>query len=243
MTSLAHQTRAELGGPLSVLTRQKKDHVHLDQLLHELATAPPGDEEERVLRRMARVVFPHAFAEESVLWPVMRRVLPDGEALTLQVEEEHQEVNEIWTSLEELSQDDPRREPLLDRLTRVLQDDVRDEEDELFPRLQDRVSVGELRLLGIAWEIVRRLAPTRPHPVVARRPPGNALAALPLTLTDRARDNLDRIAHRSERLRDPAIRASSALARLAGRIEQLPLLQVGERRATAREPGPAAWAS
>ena len=65
MTSLAHQTRAELGGPLSVLTRQKKDHVHLDQLLHELATAPPGDEEERVLRRMARLVFPHAFAEES----------------------------------------------------------------------------------------------------------------------------------------------------------------------------------
>lgn len=242
MTSLAHQARAELGGPLSVLTRQKRDHVLLDRLLHELATAPPGDEEERVLRRMARLVFPHAFAEESVLWPVMRRVLPDGEALTLQVEEEHQEVNEIWTSLEELSQDDPRREPLLDRLTRVLQDDVRDEEDELFPRLQERVSVGQLRLLGVAWEVVRRLAPTRPHPVVARRPPGNALAALPLTLTDRARDNLDRIAQRSERLRDPATRASQALARLAGRIEQLPLLQMGERSA-AREPGPAAWAS
>ncbi|MBA4609613.1 hemerythrin domain-containing protein [Aeromicrobium sp. Marseille-Q0843] len=237
MTSLAHQSRAQLGGPLSVLARQKKDHVRLDRLLQELAVTPPGDQEERVLRRIARLVFPHAFAEESVLWPVMRRVLPDGEALTLQVEEEHQEVNEIWTSLEELGQDDPRREPLLDRLTRVLQDDVRDEEDELFPRLQERVSVGRLRLLGVAWEVVRRIAPTRPHPVVARRPPGNAIAALPLTLTDRARDNLDRVARRSERLRDPATRASAALARLAGRIEMLPPLRMGESSTTSRAPG------
>ncbi|MFO6454173.1 MULTISPECIES: hemerythrin domain-containing protein [unclassified Aeromicrobium] len=243
MTSLAHQTRAQLGGPLSVLTRQKQDHVRLDRLLNELAVAPPGDEEERVLRRLARLVFPHAFAEESVLWPVLRRVLPDGEALTLQVEQEHQEVTEIWTSLEVHSQDDPRREPLLDRLTRVLQDDVRDEEDELFPRLQERVTVGQLRLLGIAWEIVRRLAPTRPHPVVARRPSGNVLAALPLALTDRTRDNLDRIARHSQRLRDPATRASSALGRLAGRIEQLPPLRAGERGVTSGEPGPAAWAS
>ncbi|MBC9226541.1 hemerythrin domain-containing protein [Aeromicrobium sp. 636] len=237
MTSLALQTQDQMGGPLSVLTRQKKDHVRLDRLLNELAEAPPGPVEDRVLREIARLVFPHAFAEESVLWPVMRRVLPDGETLTLQVEQEHQEVNELWTSLEELAPDDPRREPILERLTRVLQEDVRDEEDELFPRLQERVSERQLQALGLAWEIVRRISPTRPHPVVARRPPGNALAALPLTLTDRGRDNLDRLAQRSERFRDPAERASAALARLAGHIEDLPIMRTGERSSTSREPG------
>ncbi len=237
MTSIADQDDDRLGGALSVLTRQKRDHVRLDRLLNELAVAPAGNAQDRVLRRIARLVFPHAFAEESVLWPLMRRVLPDGEELTLQVEQEHQEVNELWSSLEQLESTDPRREPVLDRLTRVLQEDVRDEEDELLPRLQERTTVRRLRLLGVAWEIVRRIAPTRPHAVVARRPPGNALAALPLTLTDRTRDTLDLVAQHAPGLRAPATAASGALARLAGRIEQLPLLRVGDDPSTHRPRG------
>ena len=87
-----------------------------------------------------------------------------------------------------------------------------------------------------AWG-TRRIAPTRPHAVVARRPPGNALAALPLTLTDRTRDTLDLVAQHSQRLRAPATAASGALARLAGRIEQLPPLRVGEDPSTHRSRG------
>lgn len=80
---------------------------------------------------------------------------------------------------------------MLDRLATVLREDVRDEEDELLPRLQDALDVRRLRLLGVAWETVRRMAPTRPHPVVSRRPPGNTLAAFPLTVLDRSRDALE----------------------------------------------------
>src|SRR3712207_9081049 len=87
------------------------------------------------LFRSDRLVFSHAFAEETVLWPVLRRVLPDGEALTLQVEKEHQEVNELVTALEKGGPDDPRRPQRLARLVEVLREDVRDEEDVLFPRL------------------------------------------------------------------------------------------------------------
>ena len=42
-------------------------------------------------------MFPHAFAEESVRCPVLRRTVPDGPALTLQIEQEHQAVNELVT--------------------------------------------------------------------------------------------------------------------------------------------------
>lgn len=84
MRSLAEQSTDELGGPVSVLTRQKRDHVRLDRLLHQLEAAAPADQD-RVLRRITRLVFPHAFAEESVLWPVLRRVLPDREQITLGV--------------------------------------------------------------------------------------------------------------------------------------------------------------
>ena len=233
MRSLSEQTAAELGGTWSILNRQKRDHIRLDRLL-ERVVATEGVEQEVVLNQIARLVFPHAFAEESVLWPTLRRVLPDGEALTLQVEQEHQEVNELWTRLESSGSPSERRRTI-ERLVEVLRQDVRDEEDELLPRLQDRVDVRRLRLLGIAWEAVRRTAPTRPHPVVSRRPPGNAVAAVPLAVMDRSRDLVDAMARRGPEGMRPALRSASlAMAGAAGRVEHLGVMRRGERPSTHR---------
>ena len=233
MTSLADQSTTELGGPLSILTRQQQDHVRLEALLRELETCAVG-EQQVVLHRIARLVFPHAFAEESVLWPELRRLLPDAEELTLRVEQEHQEVNELWTRLEQTLPTSAERRDLVARLVEVLREDVRDEEDQLLPRLQDAVGTHRLRVLGVAWEVVRRSAPTRPHPVVSRRPPGNALAALPLTVLDRTRDVLDGAARRSPALHQHLTRASHGLATAAGRVEQLGVLRRGEDPSTSR---------
>jgi hemerythrin superfamily protein len=235
MRSLADQSVTELGGPVSVLTRQKRDHVKLDRLLQELAERQPAAQDD-VLRRIYRLVFPHAFAEESVLWPVLRRVLPDGEQLTLQVEQEHQEVNELVTRLEQLPLDAPERQEVLSRLVEVLREDVRDEEDVLLPRLQEAVSPGQLRRLGVAWETVRRTAPTRPHPVVARRPPGNVAAAVPLAVIDRLRDGVDYAYQRGPTQGGTALKtASESLTALAHRLERLPLMKRGEDPSTHRD--------
>jgi hypothetical protein len=231
MRSLADQTTDQLGGRWSILARQKREHVQLDELLRELEAAP-RDAQDGLLQRINRLVFPHAFAEESVLWPELRRRLPDGEALTLRVELEHQEVNELVTALEDPYLDEVERWPIIGRLIEVLREDVRDEEDELLPRLQEVVDARRLRQLGVAWELVRRTAPTRPHPVVSRRPPGNALAALPLTVLDRGRDRLDDAARRWPQVHGPATATSRVAARAAWALEQLPPVRRGEREAT-----------
>jgi hemerythrin superfamily protein len=228
--SIAQQTVDELGGPGSVLVRQRDDHIELDRLLQELdGTTGPAQQE--VLNRIDRLVFSHAFAEETVLWPVLRRVLPDGDALTLQVEKEHQEVNELVSALEADGPDDPRRPVRLARLVEVLREDVRDEEDVLFPRLQEAVPADELRRLGRRWEIMRRISPTRPHPTVSRRPPGNALSGLPLSVLDRTRDAVDAGVRRAPAQLAPAGAAlSKGLAAVAGLVERVPLSRTGDRR-------------
>ncbi|MUN64632.1 hemerythrin domain-containing protein [Kocuria sediminis] len=232
--SIADQTVAELGGRLSVLTRQQKDHIELDRLLRELDGADAAGQGQ-VLLRIYRLVFPHAFAEESVLWPVMRRILPDGHELTLQVEQEHQEVNELVTALERLDAEDPQRQTVLARLVEVLREDVRDEEDELLPRLQQLLGPGQLRGLGLAWEVLRRTAPTRAHPVVARRPPGNVIAALPLSVLDRLRDLVDAAVLRGPGRGAPVLRSvSSGLGAVAHRIERVPVMRRGEDPSTGR---------
>ena len=232
--SIADQTVEELGGPTSVLVRQRTDHVELDRLLHEL-DGTTGTAQERVLRRIDRLVFSHAFAEETVLWPVVRRVLPDGEALTLQVEEEHQEVNELVAELETLDHGDPRRAQRLTRLVEVLREDVRDEEDVMFPRLQEALDAQALRRLGAQWEVARRVSPTRPHPTVSRRPPGNALSGLPLSLLDRSRDVVDAgVQFAPGRLAPAGEAVSRGLAAVAGWVERLPPFRRGDLPPTSR---------
>ncbi|MFC7403344.1 hemerythrin domain-containing protein [Citricoccus sp. GCM10030269] len=233
MRSIADQDANELGGRWSVLVRQKSDHLTLDALLEELK-GTTGAEQGQVLLKIYRLVFPHAFAEESVLWPLMRQVLPDGQKLTLEVEREHQEVNELVTALEGMPLDDLAREPLLVRLAEVLREDVRDEEDELLPRLQAQLSWNQLRGAGLAWEVVRRTAPTRAHPVVARRPPGNVIAALPLSVIDRVRDLVDGAVLRNSKQTGFWLRRlSSALTGLSHQVERLHIMRQGEDPSTA----------
>jgi hemerythrin superfamily protein len=232
MPSLAEQDTAQLGGPHTVLARQKRDHIELDRLIKAVESSR-GPARRENLNRLCRLVFPHAFAEESVLWPAIRRWVPEAAQLTLAVEQEHQEINELFTDLEKTDSDSSRADELWRRIVELLREDVRDEEDRLLPMLQQALSRRTLVMLGWAWEAVRRIAPTRPHPVVARRPPGNVAAAAPLTFLDRSRDFLDRRERRTAGGPQALSRNLSAgLARVAGAIEHLPPLTRGENPTT-----------
>jgi hypothetical protein len=231
MISIAHQEVAELGGPPSVLSRQKRDHIELHRLLGKLEASSP-DQAGPLLIRIHRLVVPHAFAEEAVLWPAIRRALPDGHELTLRVEMEHQEINELVARMEAVPRSSPEWRTLLDKVIPLLLQDVRDEEDVLLPRLQQVLSSRQLRMLGARWASVRAIAPTRCHPIVSRRPPGNILSALPLSVIDRARDRVDTHRYRRRGTHPTAELLSAGLRRAGHAVERLPGMNRGEDKAT-----------
>jgi hypothetical protein len=238
--TIAQQSVEQLGGRSSILFKQRDDHARLDRLMDRARTtrAARGREHSVVLRAVARLVFSHAFAEESVLFPAVRQVLPEGDPLTLHIETAHQQVNELVTCLDASSGDEAGHTALLERAFVALDEDVRSEEDELLPRLQQLLSPRQLRALGRRWELVRRIAPTRPHPLVSRRPPGQVLSALPLTVLDRGRDRLQWLDEAtSGRWSGRLAMADRALAAAAGAVERFPLLRRGERAATRKAAG------
>jgi hemerythrin superfamily protein len=230
--SIAEQDVEQLGGAWSVLVRQRNDHERLEELLQRIPLTE-GEDQQELLNRVSRLVFSHAFAEESVLWPALRRAVPDGDAVTERVEREHQEITERVAELERTPPGDPRRGALIEQVTDLLRNDVRDEEDELLPRLQDALDARQLRRLGVAWEAVRRTAPTRTHPIVSRRPPGNVLAALPLSAIDRVRDAVDHASRRATPGARGRLQAvSRGLAAAARSVEHLPPMRRGEHAST-----------
>jgi hemerythrin superfamily protein len=235
--TIAGQTLAQLGGRTSILARQRADHERLDRLMDRVRATREqgGPAHAAALRALTRLVFTHAFAEEAVLFPAARRVLPEGDPLTLHIESAHQQVDELVTRLDRSSERDPGHAELLERTFAVLDEDVRSEEDELLPRLQELLSPRQLRLLGVQWELVRRISPTRAHPVVSRRPPGQTLSALPLTVLDRSRDNLQRLDEATSGRLGPVLTAADrGLATAAGAVERFPAFRRGERPETSR---------
>ncbi len=188
--TIAEQTVEELGGQDSVLARQRRDHVQMDRMMDEYQVLADGEDRERVLKEIVQLVFSHAFAEETVLWPAVRHSVADGQELTSRVEDEHQQINDLVADIERFEPADPEREERVRLAFALIRQDIRDEEDLLLPQLQHTMDTAQLRRLGSAWEAVRRTAPTHPHPVVPRRPPGNAVLGVPLSLFDRTRDAL-----------------------------------------------------
>ncbi|MFD0318206.1 hemerythrin domain-containing protein [Streptomyces flavalbus] len=206
--TIREQSVAQLGGPSSVLARQRRDHAEMDRLMDRYRTLAYGEDRERILREAVQLVFSHAFAEETVLWPAVRRSVEDGQELTSRVEEEHQQINDLVAAIERLSPGSPEREEKVRRVFALMRQDIRDEEDLVLPRLQEALPAARLRRLGTAWDTVRRSAPTHPHPVVPRRPPANAALGVPLGLYDRMRDAFG--------LSTPMAPAKKVLTALAG---------------------------
>lgn len=103
------------------------------------------------------------------------------------VEEEHQQINDLVADIERLDPGGPERERKTQRVFALRRQDIRDEENLLLPWQQDTMDTAHLSRLGVAWETVRRNAPTHPPP----RPTATAEqrdAGVPLSIHDRIRD-------------------------------------------------------
>ncbi|MEU3945840.1 hemerythrin domain-containing protein [Streptomyces sp. NPDC029526] len=222
--SITHRDPAALGGYGSILVRQRRDHARLDRMMNCWLAGGSDDELDALWQDIVQLVFSHAFAEETVLWPVLRRVAPGGEELTGRVEEEHQAINELVAQVEK-SPDDPRRAEWIRQAFTLIRQDIRDEEDELLPHLREAFGDRRLRRIGAVWEAVRATAPTRPHPGVPRRPPGNAVRGVPLSLFDRLRDLAPAGGSAARRVAFTAFAAAGAAAAVSRVV-----------RATARRP-------
>jgi hemerythrin superfamily protein len=230
--SVAEQSEAERGGERSILSRQSSDHSDLQELMlaHDAATDPAR--RGALLAEVADRALRHAFAEETVLFPAYRQYLPSsGDVVTAHIESEHQAVNDSLKRLQDIDPQDPAYAELVSSTFEVIRDDARNEEDILLPQLQQVLTEDGLRKLGDAWEVARRTAPTRPHPKISRRPPGNVLAAPFLAVSDRVKDAVDAAGGARQVLRSAAI---GMLAGAAG-VAAMTASEKVEQRYTGRK--------
>jgi hemerythrin superfamily protein len=230
--SVGQQSEADRGVERSILSRQSRDHRDLNDLMlaHD-AEADPARRRE-LLAELAERALRHAFAEETVLFPAYRQYLPSsGDVVSAHIESEHQAVNDSLTKLRNIDPGEPGYADLVSSTFALIRDDARNEEDVLLPQLQQVLTEDGLRTLGDAWEVARRTSPTRPHPKISRRPPGNVLAGPFLAVSDRIKDSVDSAGGPRQVLRSAGV---GALAGLAG-VAAMTASEKAEQRWTGRK--------
>ena len=170
---------------IELLTR---DHRAVEELLDAFETAEP-DERREPLAEIIRELSIHAAIEEAHLYPLVAEEVEGGPALVEEANEEHQRVKEVLARLDgKLDKAHTKEvEEIVNRLKRDLEHHVKEEETEVFPKLEKAVTKTRLDEVGRQLRAAKDSAPTRPHP---NQPPATAMTAWANSLVDKARDQI-----------------------------------------------------
>ncbi|MFG1929271.1 hemerythrin domain-containing protein [Mycobacterium sp. NPDC048908] len=165
------------------------DHREVEAVFTDIEKGGGGNKHDLVEHVIVELVR-HSVAEEQYLYPLARRVLPDGDELADHELKEHAEAEKLMKSLEQTDAEDPQFDELTRQLIDAIRHHVQDEEKDLLPKLRDACDAAQLRELGEKFEHAKKMAPTRPHPSAPDRPPANKVLGPGVGLIDRMRDAL-----------------------------------------------------
>jgi hemerythrin superfamily protein len=168
----------------------RHDHRMVEQLFRDYYAAASRPQRRAVVETLVRELSKHAAVEELMVYPLAKRVLPEGEQEVHDHLAEHKAAKQTLLALDKLSDGDRRADVLLEELREEVEEHVREEEGELLPRLRDALSQQELDELGQLLAQAKQTAPTRPHPHAPDEPPALSLVGPVAAAYDRLRDRL-----------------------------------------------------
>jgi hemerythrin-like domain-containing protein len=168
------------------------DHREFDRIFTELERLR-GRMEPDVLTRKRELVdevtiglVKHSVAEETQVYPRVEKQVDKGEAE--HSKEEHAEAEETMKRLERMDPGDPGFDDAVAELIREIRHHVEHEEGRMFTELRATFSRDELVEMAQQVETVKKIAPTRAHPMTPNEP-GIRMAVGPVaSLLDHLRD-------------------------------------------------------
>ncbi|MFI1169388.1 hemerythrin domain-containing protein [Streptomyces sp. NPDC020801] len=166
------------------------DHRMVEQLFRDYHAAASETQRRGVVELAVRELSRHAALEEMMVYPMARKVLPDGAEKIDEHLSEHMAVKKLLLALDKLPPGDEREGELMAELRDEVEEHVREEEGETLPLLREHVSQQELDELGRLLEQAKQSAPTRPHPNAPDHPPALTVLGPVAAAYDRFRDRL-----------------------------------------------------
>lgn len=173
---------------MDVVAFLKEQHQEIRALFAQVL-ATRGPDREKAFYELRRLLAVHETAEEEIVHPAARRVLPDGDDLIDARLKEENQAKRLLAELEDYEVDSDEFETQLAVLRNAVLTHAQAEETQEFERLGSRLDASRLERMRKAVKLAESIAPTRPHPGVESAA-ANMLAGPFASMLDRARDAL-----------------------------------------------------
>jgi hypothetical protein len=180
-------TTAETGTERDVVDLLLEQHDEVKSMFSELPRVQ-GQVKRELFEDLVRLLAVHETAEETVVHPMARRKLDDGEQVVEQRLEEEDRAKKELADLYDLGVDHPDFDQRLERFAAEVIQHATKEEGEEFLRLRATVDADTLRRMAGAVKAAEAAAPTRPHRTAPESAIGNILLGPPVAVFDRVRD-------------------------------------------------------
>jgi len=142
----------------------KADHKEVKSVFKQFqqagedATAKKGD----LVKKMIELLTVHTYLENELIYPEVRRQLPDLEDDVLESYEEHHVVDVLCLELSTMSADHERFDAKTTVLIENVLHHIEEEEQEWFPQVRKGMSRKQLSELGERMLQMRQTAPRSP---------------------------------------------------------------------------------
>ncbi|WP_327585237.1 hemerythrin domain-containing protein [Nonomuraea sp. NBC_00507] len=137
------------------------DHREVEELFSRLEhmVGRIDEKAETLAEQVVIELVRHSVAEEAYLYPAVREHVPGGDALADEEIAEHAAAERTMKQLEGLESSDTAFWPTLERLMDQIRHHVREQENDLFPRLRQACSEAQLLELGGQVTRAKKMAP------------------------------------------------------------------------------------
>ncbi len=142
----------------------KDDHRTVEKLFSRFEEAgPDANQEKREIRdRIVKELSIHAHVEEIVFYPATRKARGEGEEMVQEALQEHAEAKQLLKELSTLEPEDGRFDQTMQQLIGDVRHHVDEEENDMFPKVNEVLSSQELSELGDRIQEAKRDAPETP---------------------------------------------------------------------------------
>jgi hemerythrin superfamily protein len=142
----------------------KADHKEIRRLFNEFtnagenATATKG----KLVDKIIEALTVHTYIENEVMYPEVRKLLPDLEDDVLESYEEHHVADVLCIELATMSPDDERFDAKTTVLIENVTHHIEEEESDWFPKVREGLGRKQLQEIGARMIEMKKKAPRKP---------------------------------------------------------------------------------
>ncbi|MFI5907935.1 hemerythrin domain-containing protein [Dactylosporangium sp. NPDC051541] len=157
----------------------KDDHKNVKRLFKEFQAAEegPAARKAEIVEQILKELTVHTYIENEVMYPEVRKLLPDLEDDVLESYEEHHVADVLCFELATMDADDEHFDAKVTVLIENVTHHIEEEEQEWFPKVREGLGRNQLQEIGARMLELKPKAPTKPTQPAALKKALDAMRA------------------------------------------------------------------